>query len=604
MVIMRRPLFILLFVVSAGWVGCSQDREEFGTDPGPFGSPDGGTADAAPPPECTGPVCSPDLRSVLDCSGNVIKECSADTACGNGECIAPCDAAALNEGSLGCSFAVTPSVESGESRGSCAAVFVANNWTSPATLHISYKGEEKALDGAVWVPYVEDGVLKHKPLEGPIPPGGGAVVFVSQETLLDAVSNVRAPCPSGVKPILWRDPALYGTGTGTAVFATADVPVSMYSLYPYGGAKSFNPSGTVLLPTTSFRKNYMLLSSWGGRDDIFGQGVLGPNRGQAGKPTVQIVAIEDDTSIDLLPKVSIAGGRGVPSYPANQVANIRLQRGEFLQLTQEGELTGSVLESNKPVGVFGGHSCMYVPSGVTACDSDNKQIPPLSAWGHEYAVLPAPDRVRLSGSRNDRSNELSVVRIVGAADGTELVYEPWKPDGAPTTLQSGELARFFIGTPFVVRSQDSAHPFYVATVMAGSEGSNAMLGDPETAMAIPTQQWLDEYGFFADYTYSRSAVFVTRRKANGVFHDVTLDCTGAISGWEPISDDYEWTYVELTRGQRSQTYPGGTCADGAHRIRSDVPFTMAVWGLSNAASYSYPGGMGLRRSTELELSVH
>ncbi|MDF2692984.1 MAG: hypothetical protein K0S65_1367, partial [Labilithrix sp.] len=335
-----------------------------------------------------------------------------------------------------------------------------------------------------------------------------------------------------------------------------------------------------------------------------GQGVLGPNRGQAGKPTIQLLAVEDDTTIDLLPKVAIAGGRGVPSFPANQVATLRLKRGEFVQLTQDKELTGTVLESNKPVGVFGGHSCMYVPSGVTACDSDNKQIPPLSSWGHEYAVLPAPDRVRLENSRADRSNELSVVRIVGAADGTALVYEPWTPEGAPTTLQSGELARFFVGSPFVVRSQDSAHPFYLATVMAGNEGSTSLLGDPETAMAVPTQQWLDEYGFFADYTYARSAVFVTRRKFNGVFHDVLLDCVGAITDWEPITGDYEWAYVELTRSQKPQTYPGGTCADGAHHIRSDAPFTMAMWGLTSAASYSYPGGMGLRRSTELQLTVH
>jgi IgGFc binding protein len=598
---MRRPALQLLLVASAAWVGCSTERASFGNKPADLGSPDGGLdgVDAG----CSGVVCSRDLRSVLDCSGNVVKECAADRACGKGECIAPCDAAALNEGSVGCSFAIPSTVENGFSRGSCAAFFVANNWTSPATLRLTFNGEERALDGAVWVPYVEDGKVKHKPLEGPIPPAGGAVVFLSNE---DTGADYWVGCPDGVKPVFEKDMALDGTGIANAVFARVDVPVSMYSIYPYGGARSYIPSATLLLPTTSFGKNYVLASSWGGKHDLFGRKVLSPDEappGQNGKPMLQIVAIEDDTSIDLLPKVGITGGRSVPASPASEIASFKLQRGEVLQLTQEDELVGSVLESDKPVGVFGGNTCMNVPYGIAACDRDSKQIPPLSAWGHEYAVLPAPDRVRLAGTRSEGSGELSVVRIVGAADGTKLVYEPALPDGAPTTLQRGELARFFTNKPFVVRSQDSAHPFYVATVMTGVDGSRSGLGDPETALAVPTDQWLDTYGFFSDATYVRSAVYVTRRKSNGVFRDVTLDCAGVLTDWEPITDDYEWTYVELTRGSQPLSYPAGTCTDGAHHAHSDGPFTMTVWGMSWCASYSYPGGTGLRRATDLHVPV-
>jgi IgGFc binding protein len=593
---MHRPIFYLLLVVSSGGAGCSSDRDSFENKPRDFAGPDAGAdgVDAG----CTGVVCSRDLRSVRDCSsGDVVKECPADKACGNGECIAPCDAAAINEGSVGCSFAVTATVEQGDLRGSCAAFFVANNWTSPATLKLSYKGEERALDGAVWVPFVEDGIVKHKKLEGPIPPGGGAVVFLSQEPSFGRWIR----CPLGVKTVLDKDLALYGTGIGNAVFATADVPVSMYSIYPYGGALSNTSSGTLLLPTASFRKNYIAVSSWGGTGDAFG--TTGGNAVQPGKPTLQIVAIEDDTSIDLLPRVEIVGGRGIPGSPPNQVANFKLQRGEVLQLIQGKELVGSVLETSKPVGLFGGHSCMYVPADRGPCDSDNEQIPPVSSWGHEYAVLPAPDRMRLLGTREERSGEQSVIRMVGAADGTKLVYEPRQPEGAPSTIASGELARFFTGEPFVVRSQDSAHPFYVATVMTAAASSRAFTGDPETAIAIPTDQWLDSYGFFADPTYPRSAVFVTRQKSNGSFRDVTLDCAGPLTNWEPITGDYEWTYVELTRASQPQTYPGGTCFDGPHRIHSDGAFSMAVWGFGVATSYSYPGGMGLRRVTDLHVPV-
>jgi hypothetical protein len=54
----------------------------------------------------------------------------------------------------------------------------------------------------------------------------------------------------------------------------------------------------------------------------------------------------------------------------------------------------------------------------------------------------------------------------------------------------------------------------------------------------------------------------------------------------------EWTYAELTRFGESQKYAGGTCADGAHRIQSEGPFSLTVWGMSQAASYAYPGARG------------
>jgi len=133
--------------------------------------------------------------------------------------------------------------------------------------------------------------------------------------------------------------------------------------------------------------------------------------------------------------------------------------------------------------------------------------------------------------------------------------------------------------------------------------ANNSLGDPEVSVAVPTEQWLSDYGFFSDSTYTLSAAFVTRRRVNGAFHDVELDCAGALTGWTPITEDFEWTSVEFTRFFKPQSYAGGTCADGPHRMRSDGPFTMNVWGISVAASYEFAGGMGLRPTTDIEVQV-
>ncbi len=583
---MRRQLVHIFLLMFAGWVGCSSDRASFESSPGvDFSKPDSAVdnVDAG----CSGLICSPDLHSVRDCYGNVVKDCGPDKACGKGECIAPCDAAAINEGSIGCSFAVPWSVDF-DYRGSCNALLIANNWTSPATLRIEYKGEERSLEDAVWVPIVEDGVVKHKKLDGPIPAGGAAVVFLSDDKPDENINWVG--CPKGVRPVLDKDESIPFTGIGHALFAGTDVPTSMYSIYPYGGVPSHVTASTLLFPTTSFRNNYIAVSTW--EDAVLG------------KPTLQIVATENDTFVDVLPKVKLVGGYGIQPGPANAVTRYTLQRGEVMQLTQANSLVGSVIESSKPVGLFGGMTCVYIPFTSVACDEDNTQIPPVSAWGHEYAVLPPPDRLSWRTNGTSAEGARGFIRIVGAVDDTKLTYDPSPPEGAPAALESGQLVRFAADYPFVVRTQDSAHPVYVASVMTGRVVSTTDLGDPQTALAIPTDQWLDSYQFVSDYTYPMSAVFVTRRKTNGEAHDVTLDCAGPLTGWKPIGGDYEWTYADLSRANQPVSYPdGGACTDGAHRIWSDAPFAMTVWGIGWAVSYSYPGGAGLRPINDVHVPV-
>ena len=196
---MRRPIIPLLLLVPIGWAGCSSDRGEFQTRPGELGDVDAGDPDAG----CAGVVCARDLHSVLDCHGNVVETCAADKACGNGKCIAPCEAAALNEGSMGCSF-VVPKQNSGDQRSkSCAALFVANNWTTPATLRLEYEGQQRSLDGAVWVPRVKDGVIEHEPLDGPIPPGGGAPHLPGKSR---HVFGVHVPPPPATPHLLGPPP--------------------------------------------------------------------------------------------------------------------------------------------------------------------------------------------------------------------------------------------------------------------------------------------------------------------------------------------------------------------------------------------------------------
>ena len=145
----------------------------------------------------------------------------------------------------------------------------------------------------------------------------------------------------------------------------------------------------------------------------------------------------------------------------------------------------------------------------------------------------------------------------------------------------------------------SAHMTGFQTLNPGG-GDNR--GDPEFVNVIPPEQYLSSYVFFTDPTYPETNLVVVRRKVGGSFSDVTLDCAGALSGWQPLggSGDLEFTRVDLVRGNFEKQ---GSCDNGRHEMKSDAPFGVTVWGwgsaastgfFSQAVSYAYPAGYSVK----------
>jgi hypothetical protein len=218
-------------------------------------------------------------------------------------------------------------------------------------------------------------------------------------------------------------------------------------------------------------------------------------------------------------------------------------------------------------------------------------------------------------------------RIVGVVDGTVLSYEPAPPPGAPTVINAQQLAEFYDPGPFVVRSQDAAHPFYMAGYMTGGEPYDGA-GDPEFVNLVPPAQYLPRYTFFTDPTYPETNLVVVRARdtASGRMPDVTLDCAGLLAGWVPVGSSgvYEMTRVDLSTGD----FQGiGGCDNGVHTIDASpagARFGVTVWGWGNGitwapdngapdeanprftrwVSYGYPAGANFKPLSSAVLSAH
>jgi IgGFc binding protein len=168
--------------------------------------------------------------------------------------------------------------------------------------------------------------------------------------------------------------------------------------------------------------------------------------------------------------------------------------------------------------------------------------------------------------------------------------------------------QFWTAEPFVVGSQDAAHPFYLAGHMTGgaflaTQRSAAELtaGDPEFVNVVPLEQFMNQYTFFTDPTYSETNLVVVRRPgSDGRLADVTLGCSGKpLAGWMPLGD-VQYTRVDLSTGDYKPVIPG--CYNGVHTMTSTAPFSVTVWGWGTKASgglgvgtvsYAYPAGAAL-----------
>ncbi|HEX5099557.1 MAG TPA: IgGFc-binding protein [Polyangiaceae bacterium] len=478
-----------------------------------------------------------------------------------------CEAAARTKQSIGCEYYATM-MDSMIGEG-CFAVFVANTSNAPAHLTVGYGASTLDVAAFTRIPEGFGTALGYRPYEPArgIAPDEVAILFLSGpsgEVQFPAVAcPVASALPEGV--------FFTGTGLGRSFRITTDVPVVAYQMNPYGGAGTSVTGASLLLPTSAWDTNYVIASA-------FGDGGM--------LPSLNVIAQADGTRVTIVPTRAVTGGKGVPASNANVPFDIVLGKGEQAQISQE-DLTGSVLASDRPVGLMAGHQCMYIPDGVLACDHGEQMVPLIRALGSEYVgVMHRP-----------RGKEPATWRVIGAADGTTLT---WSSDvGGPKSLELGEVALFTTRDAFVVKSQDEAHPFLLFAHMLGvnyeSVPDNA--GDPDSVLSVPPEQYLSRYVFFTDPTYPETNLVVVRRKVDGRFADVTLDCGGPLGGWTALGE-YEWTRTDLVRKNFESV---GGCSTGRHVMESDNPFGLWVWGWGSSAtaaqttsvSYGYPAGMNV-----------
>lgn len=274
-----------------------------------------------------------------------------------------------------------------------------------------------------------------------------------------------------------------------------------------------------------------------------------------------VVAGFDNTTVTITPKQNLAGG-----FAAGTPFDITLDKGEgFLaQGTTNGaagDLTGTIITSDKPVGMTNGNLCTNVPPNVTFCDHIFEVAQPVQTWGSEIYVANLPNR---PGG--------TIYRVAASQDNTTIMM-----DGALlATIDRGE----FVETDMI----DGSHvfsgdkPIYVAQYMTGDSNPDADQGDPAMGNMIPSEQYLNAYTFSTVGANQFVKNFVTIIARNTDVGSLQLDGAAIPAGeFSPIAGTvFSSTVQEITSGTHT------TASINGHGI--------TVEGINNFDSYIYPGG--------------
>jgi hypothetical protein len=552
-------------------------------EPGPL--IEGGPLDVSV--DCPTPsYCDPsDLGYVWKC-GERIFQCSSLEQCeereSGAECVNPCRDSLGNDTSNGCEFYAVEMDTTQEAEGVCYAVFVVNQWKTgePARIEVSQGSTMLPIAQFARIPKGTGTAITYAPFDpaAGLPTNEVAILFLSRDPNAPATAlapndpKVLANCPRGVVPAVSGDAALHGTGRSVAFHIKTNVPVVAYQMLPYGGGSARVTGATLLLPTSAWDVNYVVANAYRA-PTMFLEDRAGP--------TAVVIAGQDGTHVTVKPATDILAGPGVAGTAKGVPMTYALDRGQYLQFTQPEELTGTAVQSDQPIAVIGGSTLVDLPLSRSRADSAEQMLPPVRALGSEYVAV----RYR---SRSPGAEESVPWRLVGVVDGTTLTYDSSRPAGAPATLAAGQLAEFDAPGPFVVRSQDAEHPFYLASYMTGGEPFDGT-GDPEFVNVVPPAQFLPRYTFFTDPTYPETNLVVVRARdpQTGLLPDVVLDCAGTLSGWTPVGGTgaYEMTRVDLSTGDFQGV---GGCNNGVHVIASSTDggrFGVTVWGWGNDITF-------------------
>jgi hypothetical protein len=272
-----------------------------------------------------------------------------------------------------------------------------------------------------------------------------------------------------------------------------------------------------------------------------------------------VVAAQNGTTVTINPKVTTDGHTAGTPYTVN------LNQGQTYQLrntdVSPADLSGSIVTSDKPIAVFGGHECANIPQGYVACDHVVEEMTPTATWGKSFVTEPLATRTGGDTFRYLADTDGTIVKVNGAT---------------VATLNRGQLFEQILTAASAITSDK---PILV-TQYSNSSSFDGVTSDPFEVIVPPSEQFLNSY------TVTTPATGFNTNFINVVAPTASL---GSIKLDGVAVPGASFTAIPGTSFSGAQL----PVALGSHTMDGAQPFGITVYGFADYDSYGYPGGLSL-----------
>src|SRR5262249_54776652 len=137
-----------------------------------------------------------------------------------------------------------------------------------------------------------------------------------------------------------------------AYHVKSTAPLIAYQFNPLDNVGVFSNDASLLLPTESLDHRYLVLS-WPQTIALTDDSAT--NMGLHLPPSLTVVAIADQTTVDVRLSTPIVGGGGIAAAKAGDTVHVVLDRYQVLNLETgsfNADFTGSMVDADHPVAVY------------------------------------------------------------------------------------------------------------------------------------------------------------------------------------------------------------------------------------------------------------
>lgn len=337
------------------------------------------------------------------------------------------------------------------------------------------------------------------------------------------------------------------TVANRGIRVTSDAPVSVY-IHQY---HSFRAEATIVLPVEAIDLEYYIMTY---------SGVL--QGGQDYPSEFLLVATQDETEVSITLSGNSKGNSDGSTF------SVTLNAGETYQVQSRigpGDLTGTFIQSNKKLAVFGGCQWTSIPEGCSFRDNLLEQMYPVSTWGRRFVTIPSA-RVTYD-----------IYRIMASEDNTTVEIDGANP--RVFSLNAGEYAEYQSGAAAYISAN---RPILAAQYLVGSGCNGLGIGDPAFVLLNSVEQTRNVVTLYNSSFENIYENYINIIAQTDDIDHVTIDGqeVAALGGnWVTIGANADFSYTQIR------------VSGGSHTVNSTgCGVIVTAYGYGEIESYAYSGG--------------